>query len=74
MTTTPNFDTLRERIRERLTESDDTNPRRYCPNCEGSLTKDDIDNGVCSQCGWEVDGVDDESADEHLVDDGHGDY
>jgi leucyl-tRNA synthetase len=65
-TATPNFDHLAERIRERVMESDDASPRRYCANCEGSLTEDDIDNGQCSQCGDGVPDVDDESADEHL--------
>lgn len=55
-------DTLRERIRERLTESSDD--YRYCPNCEASLSTDDIAEGECSQCHSLIDDDDEELYDD----------
>lgn len=47
-----NYDTLRERLRERVTESD------YgvgeCLNCLATLTAVDVQTGECSQCGSSI--------------------
>jgi len=63
MTTTPqpNFDTLRERLRERIAESSDSDyAGGYCDNCGVQLTQADIDNDrTCTNCGSSLD-VDDE--------------
>lgn len=70
--TTPNFDNLRERIRERVTEprDDESDLDTICGNCQGMLTRTDRDAGYCTQCkssiesddedlnGWEL-GYDD---------------
>lgn len=67
-----NPDTLRERIRERLEESDGTTVRGYCWVCQAALTEADYIEGTrCTQCGAEIDlsGENDESVDEDLHDD-----
>lgn len=70
MTTEPNFDTLAERLRERIAEPRDDYERGYCESCEVQLTQADIDADECSNChatltvddkdfnGWEL-GYDD---------------
>lgn len=57
-----NPDTLRERIRERLDESE----WQLCPNCESGLTADDLEEGECSNCDTALD-VNDESVDEDFM-------
>lgn len=59
-----NFDTLRERIRERSEKSN----WRICPNCESGLSEDDLAEEYCSNCGAGID-VGDESVDEDLWED-----
>jgi hypothetical protein len=66
----PNFDNLRERLRERITEAYDDYDYGYCGACEAQLTSSDWENDECSQCGaMLVKELDDESVDEHLYDD-----
>lgn len=33
---------------------------RFCKNCDASLTETDLEIGVCTQCGSEVEGEDDD--------------
>lgn len=54
-------DTLRERIRERVDESD----WLICPKCNSGLSEDDLAEEYCSNCGAGLD-VGDESVDEGL--------
>ena len=66
---TPNLDRLAERIRERLTESDESDLDTLCGKCGATVTSTDHQAGACTQCGAEIDDdVDDESADEDLWD------
>jgi len=51
MTPEPDFDTLAERIRQRITEPRDDYERGYCDSCEVLLTQSDIDREACSNCG-----------------------
>lgn len=59
------IDQLRERIRERVTETSDHDT--LCGNCLALLTEADRAAGECTQCRSQV--VDDESVDEELYDD-----
>ena len=70
-------DRLRERIRERLTESDGYS-RGQCDNCNAQLTEADYEAQACTNCDASLPlldqfgqrlGIDDESADEHLYED-----
>lgn len=64
-----NSDTLLERLRERVTESDDSYNHGHCDNCNAQLTQADIDNDrTCTNCGSAM-----ESDDEELFDDGDDD-
>ena len=63
---TLNTDILLERLRERQEHVD------FCAACGASLTDTDRALGECTQCSAVI--VDDESADEDLVDDEYGDY
>jgi len=49
-TTMTNFDTLRERLRSRLTEPRSDYGLGECGNCLATLTQADVDAGECSQC------------------------
>jgi hypothetical protein len=51
MTPDPNFDTLAERLRERLTESRDDYGLGQCASCDVTLTQADVDEGCCTNCG-----------------------
>ena len=68
-----NFDTLRERLRERVTEAAESDLDTLCDNCQATLTATDRRAGYCTQCNAEVDDVD-EQYDEDLADDDYGDY
>lgn len=63
--TTPNFDTMLDRLHERQTErADDFNG--YCQSCGTALTiVADLNAGCCTQCSTSLD-VNDESVDEDL--------
>lgn len=50
MTTEPNFDTLAERLRERISEPRDDYERGYCESCDVMLTQADIDADERSTC------------------------
>jgi len=70
MTPEPDFDTLAERLRERITEPRDDYGLGECESCNAILTQTDIDADECSNChvslttddedlnGWEL-GYDD---------------
>lgn len=58
-------DQLRGRLRERLTESNEST----CGNCLARITTADYDAGHCTQCGSVVMDLEDESAFEHLHED-----
>jgi hypothetical protein len=64
MTTEPNFDTLRERLRERISESSDSDYNAgECESCNGTLMQADVEADECSQCHASL-----ISDDEHLWD------
>jgi uncharacterized paraquat-inducible protein A len=55
-----NFDTLQERLRERIAESTDYGLAE-CLNCNATLTQADIDNDrTCTQCGSNIDANDED--------------
>lgn len=62
MMTQLNFDTLRERLRERISESSDGDyAGGYCLNCNAQLTQADIDNDrTCTNCGSNIDADDED--------------
>ena len=49
--TTPNFDTMLDRLRERQTEPRDDYDLGSCWNCDATLTAADIEHGDCTACG-----------------------
>jgi len=71
-TTTPNFDTLQERLRERVQEADDDYDGGHCSACDVQLTATDRENEACTNCSVSL--VDDESVDEDLLEVELGDY
>lgn len=71
--TAPNFDTMLNRLHERQTERVDDAAWETCDYCGAGLTTTDILAKRCTQCETEL-YPQDESADEHLEDDGYGDY
>lgn len=60
--TTPNFDTMLDRLHERREEglNDESDLDTLCDNCHGTLTKVDRDLGYCSQCGSSVESDDED--------------
>jgi hypothetical protein len=66
MSTAFDTDKFLHRLTERQTERADAT---ICDNCGAGLTETDQELGFCTQCKSNI-----ESDDEHLEDDGHGDY
>lgn len=65
MTHTLNVDYLLERLSQRITERNDR--LEYCDSCDAQLTTADREAEECTNCHASL--VDDESIDEHLIED-----
>lgn len=57
-----NYDTLRERLRERVTE--ESNWDTLCGNCQATLTAADREAGECTQCGSSIESDNEDLEDE----------